>query len=283
MFANRKRGSSAAGQSIPNGFVPSKAQVKRIEDYVSIPELLDLIQSNAHLLASTNSPAIRTRLEARKEELERRIDQLRVKDMENGLRAIHIEPTVEPSNSNSNSNSSSNPNSNDVQVYGQDQPRPVAAKQRVLVMEKEALQNNVPSSSIKSPSRTVMFDHQEACKLQQEEEEQRMQRRRYLDEIAEEREREMAFLASRHSHSTISERERHARILAFMNARPDESDEDDDDEMEDEDRIDGDGEWETRSTDSDDDAVMGDDFIEPGELSHIIRVPHDKGWPGPST
>jgi hypothetical protein len=59
-----------------------------------------------------------------------------------------------------------------------------------------------------------MFDHQEACRIEQEEAEQRMLRRQRLEEIEEEQAKEMAFLASKNS--TLSEAERHARILAFM-------------------------------------------------------------------
>lgn len=54
MFIQQRKRGGSTSRAAPNGFVPSKAHIRPIEEYTSIPEIQVQLQSNAHLLAQTS-------------------------------------------------------------------------------------------------------------------------------------------------------------------------------------------------------------------------------------
>lgn len=218
-------------------FPRPKQHVNHIEE-MSLEELRDLYDKNNRSL-STSAPSTSTyvtRIQAEQAKIEERIFELEdIKNIQDGLRRVTLK-TEE-----------------DMNVDMPMEPaivRPIAAKERALA--KYALHAS------QGPIIASGFSLQEAVQLEQQAHLLDLERKQRVLEKKQQRAQAM-------ERGGLSERERAARILAFMNYKPTDSDLEDDSEDEDP------ASW---FEDDQDDGRKGQDIVEPDaeDLAEVIRV-----------
>lgn len=229
--------------NIPPGFLAPPKPKKRPVEELSVRELRDLYDKNAKILASpapsTSSFVERVLVEQRAVE-SRLVDLVGVEAIRRGLEDATI---------------------GERSSHGPSPPQLISAKQRALA-KYAPKPNNVHGSA--SMGHNMSF--QEAIQIEQEAHAADLRRQHE----AMERKRRMGLPIKG---ELLSREEREARIWAFMNHKPTESDMEDDDDDDDEGNEDDDpSSW---FEDDQDDGRKGQNIIEPDydeELTNLIRV-----------
>ncbi|KAL0949686.1 hypothetical protein HGRIS_009723 [Hohenbuehelia grisea] len=228
-----------AGQN--NGVLPgfrAPPREKRPIAQMTVRELQDLQNLNNKLLsnpgASTSSYAQRIYIEQAAIE-ERLVELQGVESINTGLKRTHIR------------------GENDMSIDGPSEP----ISSRTIEAKRKALSRYRASEG---PSNIGTMSMQEAMDLERQAFLRDQERRQQLEEKQRRRAQQMQ--------NTLTAKEREARILAFMNYKPSDSDLEDDDEDEDDD------DPATWFEDDQDDGRKGQDIVDPDEedYSHIIRV-----------
>jgi len=225
---------------IPGFRIPPKPKPPPIEE-LTIRELRDLYDRNAKILA-TPAPSTSTyvpRIMAEQAKIEAQLLELEgMQDIQDGLELSHI--------------------TEDDQMFvdkAPEQPRPIEAKLRALEKFGSAFRQQ---NGDKVPG----LSFEEAVELEQQAHAADLEKKQRLLE----RRQKQGLMTIKGR--TYTREEQEARIWAFMNYKPSESDlEDDDDDSGDEDPS-------TWFDDDQDDGRKGQDIVEPDaeDLSDIIRV-----------
>ncbi|KDQ20526.1 hypothetical protein BOTBODRAFT_50616 [Botryobasidium botryosum FD-172 SS1] len=260
----------------PPGFMPSRRNTKSVQDYDSIPELQEMLETTTKLIAS-RSASLRPTLEARKTELEERINYLAAMgSIGKRLDRTHVD--VEAHAKREQDELAQQINSMNVVTPDDDRSEEplelgptVATKRKILAQSTPRFH---PTNSKHSPQ-VLVFDHQEAIRLE-ESEARRQLARRQKAEAEQARREELLHRAESRSVSLreLTPQERNQRILAFMSYKGSDDEEDEDDDMDS--GTDGEEDLEAMlQAEFEEDGTKGQDLIDPDELSHIIRVPDD--------
>ncbi|KAF8592669.1 hypothetical protein K439DRAFT_1324001 [Ramaria rubella] len=227
-------------RSIPTGFLPSrKPQAVPIEQLTD-RELHDRWKQNKRILAEP-APSTSTyyhRIVAEQTAIE---GLLGMATLEDGLNRTHI----------------SQDETMDVDLSSSPPSRTVDAKRRAIGRYHANTQQRGTTAALGLDEAMELEQkaHLAALERQKQEQEKRAQRGLSLPGEA------------------LTSEERAARIWAFMNAKPTESDEEDEDWDEDED----DEDPSTWFEDDEDDGRKGQPLVDPDEISSIIRV-DDSHW-----
>ncbi|KAI0282304.1 hypothetical protein BGY98DRAFT_955282 [Russula aff. rugulosa BPL654] len=225
------------GAPIPGFRVPPKPKRPPIEE-LTIRELRDLYERNANILAAP-APSTSTyvpRITAEQARIKAQLELAGIQEIQVGLELTHITEDEQMS------------------VDKAPEPRPIEAKQRALEKFGSAFRQQ---HGDKAPR----FSLEEAVQLEQQAHAADLERKRRLLER-----REKQGLVKVNG-GAVTREEQEARIWAFMNYKPSESDLEDDDDDDDEDPS-------TWFHDDQDDGRKGQDIIEPDaeDVSDIIRV-----------
>lgn len=234
-------------QHAPPGFRPSPTTRHRPIAEMSLRELQDLHSLNARILASPNasSSTYVHRVSAEQAAIESRLIELEgVESIRTRLRSTQIK------------------GENDMSVDIPPEP-PVS---RAIEAKRKALSLYAPNGSGNSANNAGSLSLQEAMELE---------RQAFLNE----KERQQRIIAKKQrlgmpiKGEILSREEMEARIWAFMNHNPTESDLEDDDDSDDSD--DDPANW---FEDDQDDGRKGQDIIEPDieDYSDVIRIDENK-------
>ncbi|KAF5387720.1 hypothetical protein D9615_000273 [Tricholomella constricta] len=227
-------------QSIPTGFRPTPRPKQRIEE-MTLRELQDLHSLNAKILSSpgASTSTYVDRVMTQQAQVEDRLIELE------GMETINIalKKTKIKGEGDMNVDTTSEP--------------PVS---RTIEAKRKALQKFAPAYGVSIPGTLSL---QEAMNLEQQ---AHMREKERIERIAEKKRR----LGMPIKGEVLTRQEREARIWAFMNHKPTESDMEDDDE----DESDDDDDPASWFEDDQDDGRKGQDIIEPDveDLSDIIRI-----------
>ncbi|GJE84452.1 hypothetical protein PsYK624_005280 [Phanerochaete sordida] len=242
--------SSPAGRpqrSVPHGFLPSPRPKERAISELGIRELRQRHVRNVKRLEESgpSSSTYVQRINAEQAAIERRLVELGVDDIQRKLNdtSLHEEDTM------------------NIDNQPPPEPRPIGAKQRALAKFSASIHQTNPTKP------GDVFTFQEAMEIEAAAHRAEMQRKKEHEERQEERRRRMGL--PQKEDRALSREEQDARIWAFMNYKPTESDLEDEDDEDDEDE-DPSGWFE----DDQDDGRKGQDIIEPDfdDYSSIIRI-----------
>jgi len=223
------------------GFIKPPKQKSRPIDQLTLRELNDLHNHNARILSGP-SPSTSTyvqRISAEQDAIEARLALLREQENIESIR-VGIKNTYISSDEDMNIDLDSEPSF----------PGPIAAKRRALM--------RYATESTSSSNGGLSF--QEAVRIEQEAHALDLARQQH----AEERKRRLGLPIKG---EVLSKEATEARIWAFMNYKPTDSDLEDDDDEDDDDPA-------TWFEDDEDDGIKGQQIVEPDleDLSNIIRI-----------
>ncbi|KIP12657.1 hypothetical protein PHLGIDRAFT_97222 [Phlebiopsis gigantea 11061_1 CR5-6] len=231
---------------VPHGFLPSPRPKEHPISDMGVRELRHRHVQNMKKLeeAGPSTSTYVQRINAEQAAIESRLVELGVDDIQKML-----------SDTNLNVDEQMNV---DGQSLPPNNPRPISAKQRAL----EKYSVRIKESNTKSNS---VFTFQEAMEIEREAHRVEMERKREHEQKAEDRRRRMGLPQT--GERALTREEQEARVYAFMNYKPTESDLEDDDDSDDEDPA----SW---FEDDQDDGRKGQDIIEPDyeDYSEVIRI-----------
>ncbi|KAG6840457.1 hypothetical protein C0991_006593 [Blastosporella zonata] len=225
-------------QSIPSAFRPAPKPKKKIDE-MSVRELHDLHSINARILSSpgASTSTYVDRVSREQAHIEARLVELEgVESINSAFKKTNIK------------------GEGDMMV----DPPPEPPKSRTIEAKRKALSRFAPVYGEAIPGTLTL---QEAMNLEQQ---AHLREKERVDRLAEKK-RRLGLMAKG---EVLTRKEREARIWAYMNHKPTDSDmEDDDDESDDDDPA----SW---FEDDQDDGRKGQDIIEPDveDLSDFIRI-----------